>query len=91
MSHAKAYVCSILMQHKKSCEYRLLTDLAVAPTEEEALVHAALLAHPGHGGIDDWIILNKQVQELDREAIERAASEVLGWSKPDNAAGAGAG
>ena len=90
MSQAKAYVCSILMQHKDTNEYRLLTDLAVAPGEQEALIQATLIAHPGQGGYDNWIVLNKQVQELDREALERAAREVLGWSKPESA-GTGAG
>ena len=83
-SKAKAYICSILMQHKDTQEYRLLADIAVARSEEEALVQATLMAHPGQGGYDNWVALNKQVQELDREAIERAAREVLGWTSPAN-------
>lgn len=75
MSRAKAYICVVLMQHENTHEHRILTDLVVAPGEAEALIKAALLAHPS--GHDNWSVLSREVQELDREALERAAAEVL--------------
>jgi len=76
----KAYVCIVLMQHDVTHEYRLLTELAIAENEEKALLRAQLLAHPGHGGVDHWITLHRQIEEVDRETLEQAAREVLGWS-----------
>jgi hypothetical protein len=87
MSQAKAYVCVVLMQHQNTHEYRLLTDIAIAPSEEEALIKATLLAHPPDGGPDNWVALSREVQEMDRETLERAAAEVLGWGRPEGAAG----
>ena len=84
MSQAKAYICVVLMQHENTHESRLLTDLVAAPDEEQALVKASLLAHPG--GHDNWTVLSKEVHEVDRDTLRRAAAEVLGWG---DAAGAG--
>lgn len=78
MSQMKAYICVVQMQHEKTHEHRLVTDLCVAPSEEEALIKAALLAHPS--GHDNWTVLSREAQELDREKLERAAAEVLGGS-----------
>ena len=79
MSQAKAYICVVLMRHESNQENRVLTDLVVATDEEQALVRAALLAHPG--GHDQWSVLSREVRALDEETLERAAAEVLGWSK----------
>ena len=84
MTQAKAYICVVLMQHENNQESRLLTDLVAAPDEEQALVKASLLAHPG--GHDNWTVLSKEVHEVDRDTLRRAAAEVLGWT---DAAGAG--
>ena len=84
MSQPKAFICAVLMQHDNKQESRLLTDLVVAPDEEQALVKASLLAHPG--GHDNWTVLSKEVHEVDRDTLRRAAAEVLGWN---DAAGAG--
>ncbi len=84
MSQAKAYICVVLMQHENKHDSRLLTDLVAAPDEEQALVKASLLAHPG--GHDNWTVLSKEVHEVDRDTLRRAAAEVLGWN---DAAGAG--
>ena len=78
---SKAYLCMVLMQHEMTHEWRLLSDLAIAESEEKALLHAQLLAHPGHGGVDHWTTLHRQVEELDRETLEEVAREVLGWSE----------
>ncbi len=80
MSQAKAYICVVLMQHESTHENRVLTDLIVAPGEEEALVKVTLLAHPS--GHDKWSVLSKEVREIDRETLERAAAEALGWRAP---------
>ena len=84
MTQAKAYICVVLMQHENNHESRLLADLVAAPDEEQALVKASLLAHPG--GHDNWTVLSKEVHEVDRDTLRRAAAEVLGWN---DAAGAG--
>ncbi len=76
MSQAKAYICAVLMQHENKQESRLLTDLVAAANEEEALVKAAVLAHPG--GHDSWTVLSREVSELDRDTLERVAARVLG-------------
>ena len=76
MSQPKAYICAVLMQHENKQESRLLTDLVAAASEEEALVKAAVLAHPG--GHDNWTVLSREVRELDRDTIERVAAKVLG-------------
>ena len=84
MSQPKAFICAVLMQHDNKQESRLLTDLVVAPDEEQALVKLSLLAHPG--GHDNWTVLSKEVHEVDRDTLRRVAAEVLGWS---DSAGAG--
>jgi len=84
MSQPKAFICAVLMQHDNKQESRLLTDLVVASDEEQALVKASLLAHPG--GHDNWTVLSKEVHEVDRDTLRRAAAEVLGWA---DSAGAG--
>jgi hypothetical protein len=84
MSQPKAFICAVLMQHDNKQESRLLTDLVVAPDEEQALVKVSLLAHPG--GHDNWTVLSKEVHEVDRDTLRRVAAEVLGWN---DAAGAG--
>lgn len=84
MTQAKAYICVVLMQHENKHENRLLAELVAAPDEEQALVKASLLAHPG--GHDNWTVLSKEVHEVDRDTLRRAAAEVLGWN---DAAGAG--
>jgi hypothetical protein len=84
MSQPKAFICAVLMQHDNKQESRLLTDLVVAPDEEQALVKVSLLAHPG--GHDNWTVLSKEVHEVDGDTLRRVAAEVLGWN---DAAGAG--
>ena len=84
MSQPKAFICAVLMQHDNKQESRLLTDLVVAPDEEQALVKTSLLAHPG--GHDNWTVLSKEVHEVDRDTLRRAAAEVLGGT---GSAGAG--
>jgi hypothetical protein len=76
MSQPKAYVCVVLMQHENNQENRLLTDLVAAASEEEALVKASILAHPG--GHDNWTVLSREVQELDRDTLSHVAAQVLG-------------
>ena len=83
MSQAKMYVLSLLMRHSKTGEHRLVTDVDIAAGEQEALIKASLLAHPGQGEVDHWTVLRKQVEEVERGLIERAATDVLGWSKPE--------
>ena len=72
----KAYICVVLMQHENNQESRLLTDLVAAPDEEQALVKASVLAHPG--GHDNWTVLSREVHELDRETLQTVAAQVLG-------------
>ena len=76
MSQPKAYICAVLMQHENKQESRLLTNLVAAASEEEALVKAAVLAHPG--GHDNWTVLSREVHELDRDTIQSVAALVLG-------------
>ena len=76
MSQTKAYVCVVLMQHENNQESRLLADLVAANSEEEALVKASILAHPG--GHDNWTVLSREVQELDRDTLQSVAAQVLG-------------
>ena len=73
----RAYVCVVLMQHDNKQESRILTELVAAAGEEEALVRAAVLAHPG-GGHDNWTVLSREVHEVDRDTLERVAARVLG-------------
>lgn len=80
MSQSKAYICVVLMQHENKNESRLLTDLVAAPDEEQALVKAAVLAHPG--GHDHWTVLSREVQEIDRDTLSSVAAQVLGSGGP---------
>jgi hypothetical protein len=73
----KAFICVVLMQHEVTHEHRILTELAVAESEADALIKATLLAHPS--GHDKWSVLSKDVSEVDPEALERAAVEVLNY------------
>lgn len=73
----KAFICVVLMQHEETHEHRILTELVVAKSEADALIKATLLAHPS--GHDKWSVLSKEVAEVDSEALERAAVEVLGY------------
>ena len=77
------YVLLLHMQHSKTGEHRLLTSVEIASSEEEALLKASLLAHPGQGQVDNWNVLSRHVEEVDREVLERAATEVLGWRGPE--------
>ena len=76
MSQPKAYICVVLMQHDNQHESRLLTDLFAAPDEEQALVKASVLAHPG--GHDRWTVLSREVHEIDRDTLASVAAQVLG-------------
>lgn len=79
MSQQRAYVCVVLMQHDNKQESRLLTELVAAASEEEALVKASVLAHPG--GHDHWTVLSREVQEIDRDTLQRVSSQVLNDSE----------
>ena len=79
MSRAKAYICVVLMQHDNKQESRIRAELVAAPDEEQALVRVSALAHPGGGGgHDNWTVLSREVQELDRDTLQRVAAQVLG-------------
>lgn len=82
MSQPKAFICVVLMRHENNHESRLLTDLVAAPGEEEALVKASVLAHPG--GHDHWTVLSREVHEVDRDTLERVAAQVLGGGATDS-------
>jgi hypothetical protein len=79
MSRANMYVLSSFMRHDQTGEYRMLINIEVAASEEEASVKASLMAHPGQGEKDHWIVLSRHVEAVERETLERAAREVLGW------------
>ena len=87
MSQPKAFICVVLMQHDTKQESRLLTDLVAAPNEEEALVKASVLAHPGAAGHDNWTVLSREVQEVDRDTLSRVAAQVLGTGGPAESGG----
>lgn len=76
MGHAKAFICVSMMQNEKTSEHRILADLVVAPSNEEALIKATVLTHPS--GHDNWSVLSKEVKEVDSETLEQVANEVLG-------------
>ena len=82
MNRPKMFVLILLAQHAKTGEQRLTARALVATDEEEALVKASLLAHPGEGSADNWAVLSRRVEEVDRDVLEQAAAEVLGWPRP---------
>jgi hypothetical protein len=84
VSEAKLYVLLLHMRHIKTNEHRYVMSAEVAAGEEEALIKASLLAHPGQGSFDNWTVLSRHVEEIDRAVLERAAREVLGWGEPED-------
>jgi hypothetical protein len=82
VTRPKLYVLAAHLLNCRTGEHRFLTGAEVVAGEEEAAIRAALLAQPENGHAEDWDVLSSHVEEIDRKVLERAAEEVLGWSKP---------
>jgi hypothetical protein len=76
------YVLAAHLLNGRTGEHRFMMSAEVVPGEEEAAVRAALLAQPENGHAEDWDVLSSHVEEVDRGVLEKAAQEVLGWSRP---------
>jgi 2-keto-3-deoxy-6-phosphogluconate aldolase len=60
------------------------TSLEIAPSKEAALSLAEASIRKGAfaSGTRTWVIESSSVTEIERDLIERAAREVLGWNPP---------
>lgn len=77
MSAKFMLVWSLLLKDTTSGERRLFTYCAIASSNDEALDQAVALSCVGVAG--DWEIEQYKLLDIDRELIEDAAREILGW------------
>lgn len=79
---SRMYTCSLLLRSATTHDRALFTHTTIAETREEAMEHAAASADLAtrRAGWGEWEVENSTVIEIDRDLIERAAREVLGWA-----------
>ena len=65
----------------------LFNVVVIAPNKEYALEQALVALREGaaESEMRKFRIVTSMVKQVDRELLERAATEILGWSAPDAA------
>ncbi len=65
----------------------LLNAVVIASSEEAALEQALVTLREGVAESETrkWRVVTSTVKQVDRELLERAATEILGWTAPDAA------
>ena len=79
---SRMYTCSLLLRSATTNDRALFTHTTIAESREEAMEHAAASAELAtrRAGWRELEVESSTVIEIDRDLIERAAREVLGWS-----------
>lgn len=75
------FTCSLLLRSATTHDRALFTHTTIAASREEAMEDAAASADLAtrRAGWGRWELENSTVIEIERDLIERAAREVLGW------------
>ena len=76
------YSVAVVVSHSKGDA--LLNAFVIASTQEAAL-EQALVTFRGESAESKtgrWRVVTSSVEQIDRELLERAATEILGWSAP---------
>ncbi len=60
------------------------SGLVFAVSEREAERKAGLIGAQRYEAKDDWQLREVKIEEVGRPILERAATEVLGWPKPES-------
>lgn len=83
-SVAKMFVCLFELRQPNSTEFLTVTDVVVAKDESDARHQCEALVREGSfaSGTRGWVIDRFTFREVNRNMLERAATEVLGWSAP---------
>jgi hypothetical protein len=86
MNSAKLYICLLILKHADTGGSLSSTKLAIASSKEAALQQCEAFIRKGAfaSGTRDWIIERSSFTEVDRELLEQAATEILGWSPPSS-------
>ncbi len=82
MSDLNMYSVAVVASQSKG---DALLNVFVIALSEEAALDQALLKLRGESAESKtgrWRIVTSAVKQVDRELLERAATEILGWSAP---------
>ena len=85
MSDINMYSVAVVASQSKGDA--LLNVVVIAPSGEAALEQALVTLREGVAESETrkWRVVTSTVKRVDRDLLERAATEILGWSRPDAA------
>lgn len=83
MIKTSLYACTLLLKDPATGESGLLTHFTIASTDENALSIATSFANVTvRSQTGNLVIEDYQLAVVDRETLECAAREILGWEPP---------
>lgn len=80
MSAKEFYHCSVAVRLDSTIVFSNFITFAIAESVDEAVQIARTYSERALPG---WTIGNAVVAPIERNLLERAATEVLGWRKPE--------
>jgi hypothetical protein len=86
MDQLNMYICMLLLKHPDSGKPLAFTSVQIAMSEDKALKQCQALIRKGEfaSGTRNWAIESSSVKVVDRETIEQAARQILGWAPPES-------